>query len=409
MTATAAVREPNAMQPLPARQTRIPQLDGLRGLAILLVILFHYGVAVSIPGSQLFFHLQDCFRMGSYGVDLFFVLSGFLIGGILLDCQSSPTYFRTFYLRRFHRIFPLYYVWLGLYVVLALSAFHHLPTSIQMTWSGWRPVLVYALFAQNMVSKSLQGISGAWLGPPWSLAVEEQFYLLMPLAVRFLPKRRLVQLLVATTVLSPVLRVAFSKWTHAAQYTATPLRADALAMGVLLALALREEGWAERIKQNLKWLYATIGALSVGVLGLVAWPKAPIGYPDHVWALTCMELFFAAIILLALMQPYGWWAHFCDLIALRKLGGISYCVYVIHFAVSTICQAILHSLYGQRAAGVDFVSLVVASGITLALAKISWVYLESPMIRSGHAYRYYPEQFIKQQSGQHPRETSLSV
>ena len=305
MTAAATVREPDATESLPAKQARIPQLDGLRGLAILLVILFHYGFAISIPGSQLFSRLQDCFRMGGYGVDLFFVLSGFLIGGILLDCKASPSYFHTFYLRRFHRIFPLYYLWLGLYVILALSSFRYLPASIRVTWSGWRPIVVYALFAQNLISKSLQGISAAWLGPLWSLAVEEQFYLLMPLAVRFLPKRRLVQLLVATILLSPVLRIAFSRWTHAAQYTATPLRADALAMGVLLALALREEGWAERIKQNLKWLYATIGALSIGVLCLVLWPNPPAGYPIHVWALSCIDLFFTAAILLALTQPHG--------------------------------------------------------------------------------------------------------
>lgn len=90
MTATATVRKPNAMQPLPARQARIPQLDGLRGLAILLVILFHYGFAISTPGPGLFSHLQDCLRLAGYGVDLFFVLSGFLIGGILLDCKASP-------------------------------------------------------------------------------------------------------------------------------------------------------------------------------------------------------------------------------------------------------------------------------------------------------------------------------
>lgn len=278
-----------------------------------------------------------------------------------------------------------------MYVILALGAFRHLPASIRMTWSGWRPVVVYALFAQNLISKSLQGISAAWLGPLWSLAVEEQFYLLMPLAVRFLPKRGLVQLLIATILLSPVLRIAFSRWTHAAQYTATPLRADALAMGVLLALALREEGWAERIKQNLKWLYATIGALSIGVLCLVLWPNPPAGYPIHVWALSCIDLFFTAVTLLALTRPHGWWSHFCDLTVLRKLGGISYCIYVIHLAVITICHAIVHSLYGTSSVILDLLSVLLAWALTLTLAKLSWRCIESPMVRRGHAYKYFTD------------------
>jgi peptidoglycan/LPS O-acetylase OafA/YrhL len=382
---------PAAQPPSRASQTRIPQLDGLRGIAVLSVVLYHYSLSISLPPHGLLLRLQGCFQLGAYGVDLFFVLSGFLIGGILLDSKQSPRYFRTFYFRRFHRIFPLYYLWLGLYVILAFRVFRYLPPSIRAVWPGWRPTLVYAFFAQNLVFKNLQGISAAWLGPLWSLAVEEQFYLLMPLAVRFLSKRRLVQLLVAALLLSPLLRVAFSRWTHVVQYTATPLRADALAMGVLLAFALREEGLAERIRQNLKWLYATIVMLSVAVLCFVARPLVLAGRWDA-WGFSWMGLLFAAGILLALIQPYGWWSHFCKQTALRNLGGISYCIYVIHLAVNTICYAILHSLYGTRSVILDLLSVLVAWAATLILAKISWNCMESPMVRRGHAYRYYPDQ-----------------
>ena len=100
-------------------KSRIPELDGLRGLAILLVLLYHF---VSSPRIQppLFHKL---FAIGWSGVDLFFVLSGFLIGGILLDVRESPNYFRTFYGRRFYRIVPLYYLWIGAYFVIALFWF----------------------------------------------------------------------------------------------------------------------------------------------------------------------------------------------------------------------------------------------------------------------------------------------
>jgi peptidoglycan/LPS O-acetylase OafA/YrhL len=391
MNAIPSVRKPHfdqslEPQPLPARQARIPQLDGLRGLAVLMVVVYHYGLSVSLPPG-FFSRLQGWLLLGAYGVDLFFVLSGFLIGGILLDCKASPRYFRTFYLRRFHRIFPLYYLWLGLYMILALTVFQYLPQSIRAGWSGWRPAVVYGFFAQNLVSKNLQGVSAAWLGPLWSLAVEEQFYLLIPLAVRFLSRRRLVQLLLAALAISPLLRLAFLIRTHGAQYTATPLRADALAMGVLLALALRQPGWPDRIRQNLHWLYAAIAALAVAVLYLAPRALAPAGRWDTPWCFSCMGLLFTAGILLALTRPHGWWSRLCRQTTLRNLGGISYCVYVIHLAVITISQAVVHFLYGSKPVW-DLAGVLIAWTITLLLAKISGRYFEGPLLRRGHAYKF---------------------
>jgi peptidoglycan/LPS O-acetylase OafA/YrhL len=147
-----------------ARQMRIPQLDGLRGIAVLLVVLYHFIPSIGLTGGGFWFHFQNCFRFGWSGVDLFFVLSGFLIGGILLDARESPSYFRTFYSRRFYRIFPLYYIWIFFYAVLAAGAFSRLPVSIAVAWPGARPLVVYALFLQNVVHKDLSGILAAWLG-----------------------------------------------------------------------------------------------------------------------------------------------------------------------------------------------------------------------------------------------------
>ena len=101
-------------------QGRIPELDGLRGMAILLVLVGHY---FAVPGTGAASLLNGYwFRLGWTGVDLFFVLSGFLIGGILLDVRDSPNYFKTFYARRFFRIIPLYYAWILLYIVLSVFA-----------------------------------------------------------------------------------------------------------------------------------------------------------------------------------------------------------------------------------------------------------------------------------------------
>ena len=110
------------MKDLPATPVRIPQLDGLRGIAILLVIALHYLNDSEHGAFGSFLYRFGCaFRLGWAGVDLFFVLSGFLIGGILLEARESVNYFRTFYLRRFFRILPIYYLWVTLFAIAALS------------------------------------------------------------------------------------------------------------------------------------------------------------------------------------------------------------------------------------------------------------------------------------------------
>ena len=195
-------------------KSRIPELDGLRGLAILLVLLYHF---VSSPRIQppLFHKL---FAIGWSGVDLFFVLSGFLIGGILLDVRESPNYFRTFYGRRFYRIVPLYYLWIGAYFVIALFGSSRFP---------WRSIPVYLLFLQNYTKIDRAVIAVAWLGALWSLAIEEQFYLIVPTVVRFLTKPRLLLMLYSAILCAPVFRILLYEYLPghpAAPYVLTPCR-----------------------------------------------------------------------------------------------------------------------------------------------------------------------------------------
>jgi|SRR5882762_598349 len=104
-----------------ANKSRIPELDGIRGIAIRSVLSFHYisMEGVTAPGS-ITDRLQRLVILGGTGVDLFFVLSGFLIGGTLLDAKDSPRYFGTFYARRFFRIFPIYYAWIGAYILVVV-------------------------------------------------------------------------------------------------------------------------------------------------------------------------------------------------------------------------------------------------------------------------------------------------
>src|SRR5271170_207550 len=185
---------------------RIPELDGLRGLAILLVVICHY--IADAEHSQLGFwwhHFLSALSVGWSGVDLFFVLSGFLIGGILLDSRNSPRYFRTFYLRRIYRILPIYYTWVALYAAIVAVGVYLLPGRMPVAARDLGVVPVYVLFLQNAFS-SPSVFQAQWLGVTWSLAVEEQFYLFAPPLVRMISTRRLAYALGTIVCAAPLLR-----------------------------------------------------------------------------------------------------------------------------------------------------------------------------------------------------------
>ncbi|HEY6946521.1 MAG TPA: acyltransferase, partial [Candidatus Acidoferrum sp.] len=155
------------------RDSRIPELDGLRGFAILIVVLVHYGYYEGAPGPPLLVHIRNPFGLGWTGVDLFFVLSGFLIGGILLDAKSSTNYFKTFYVRRFFRIIPIYYLWILSFIALVVFGGKLLQAH---THSGVLPPLGFDLFKhflflQNMFISKQANLTSSWFGVTWSLAV----------------------------------------------------------------------------------------------------------------------------------------------------------------------------------------------------------------------------------------------
>ncbi len=164
---------------------RIKELDGIRGAAILFVLAYHYfsnGAGINNPIGRQFLKL---FSIGWSGVDLFFVLSGFLIVGILLDAKSSNNYFSSFYIRRALRILPLYYLLLTLFLILPI--FISNDGIFKLTFPFWS----YLLFIQNLFMIKFD-LGTSWLGVTWSLAIEEQFYLLLPILVWKLDKKRLV-------------------------------------------------------------------------------------------------------------------------------------------------------------------------------------------------------------------------
>ena len=357
---------------------RIPEMDGVRGMAILMVLFWHFVVCnVGEFTPEPSWRVPDAImRLSWTGVDLFLVLSGFLITGILLDHTGSPNYFSTFYTRRAYRIAPLYYVQLAIYtLMLAIGASEMLP------WlRGQRPpTWTYAVFLQNVWIARHDVWGPDWISATWSLAVEEQFYLVLPIAVAALPRRGLIVLAMVAIAVAPVTR---SLVQHRAGYVLFPCRMDSLSMGLLLAILTRTpRAWVTAM--SLRRLFPPVGVvLSVAVLVL----RVKQWMPDLLYTITAAM--YATLILTLLTTRDGMLARMFRNRALRWCGAVCFGLYLLHQPVQCLCFAMI----AGKAPGISGISdvliVAVAAVLVFCLATFSWRYLEGPMVRRGQACRY---------------------
>ena len=288
----------------------IPELDGLRGLAVLAVVLYH--CQARLAGTWVY----GAVLWGWVGVNLFFVLSGFLITSILLEAREKPHYFRNFYMRRALRIWPVYF--LLLLVCYAVPDWFLGDTLAHQ--AHWKILLAYALFIQNLRHTPLPGT----LGPTWSLAIEEQYYVVWAPVVRFCRGRRnwlLPAISVAMIVASPLIGMSHAHWLNT---THTLIHLDGIALGSLLAFCLYHMKISRR-----HWLW--ISAVAT-VLGFTASATVFAGtsFLDLGLATGFAGVVLAAIAGTGARNPVAW--------ALRRgplafYGKISYGLYMTHILV----------------------------------------------------------------------------
>jgi peptidoglycan/LPS O-acetylase OafA/YrhL len=371
---------------------RIPELDGLRGLAILLVLVWHYFVGqVAASDFPIMNHLlKTPLSVAWSGVDLFFVLSGFLIGGILIDCRTSPSFFKTFYIRRLCRILPPYYALIGLFVLAAVIG---LMDQSQFDWlfQGLHPLWSYATFTQSFVMLSSLQLGGSWFSVTWSLAIEEQFYLVLPLIVYVCSPRKLPYLLAALVLLAPALRalIVFA-WPDRSpvNYILMPCRADSLLLGVLAAFAVRVPAVLEDLKSNSRRLYWVLGALLCGVAVIGFGRQPSVSVFMSVFGYAWLAAFYLVVLLICVVEKNGVVSWVCRNSLLRKLGVISYGVYLLHQPMSGLCHGFLRGAAPRITDLNSGTVTLLALFSTLALAKLSFVFFEKPIIGLGHTYRY---------------------
>lgn len=361
---------------------RLLPLDGVRGLAVLVVIIHNSGW---IAGESQLFVLKlanAIMATGWIGVQVFFVLSGFLITGILLDTKGKPHFFRSFYLRRVLRIFPLYYLVVALVVVVAPL----------LAWSpAWAAAIrnshrwAYWLYVQNWVTTS-PGIDA--LSHTWSLAVEEQFYLVWPLVLWFLGRRGLSRLCLFAIITTPFIRLALriSGTDPNVVYALTVTRWDALAAGALVAILVRDAAGRTLLA---RWQGRLVALAGIGLVTLVVRERGfhSFDLPVQVVGQSLVAILSATLVALAVEEgpeaPRRFQA-FLSMRTFRTLGKYSYAMYLFHQPI----QQFLTPILGDQVRGADSpwrlarlsLYLLLVLTLTFLAALASWRVIEKPCL-----------------------------
>ncbi|MBY0113707.1 MAG: acyltransferase [Phycisphaerales bacterium] len=407
----AASEQSSAARSLVGVGTHVPALDGIRGLAILLVMIFHMNL---LAGASRVDHAARFISSAGWtGVDLFFVLSGFLITGILLDTKHGKGYFRLFYARRALRIFPLYYAVVAFSLIVLPAVAAHLPPVAQAKLDrfgtigsdGW----MYWAYLSNFAIASAEKFRHGILDISWSLAIEEQFYLVWPAVVYLLSREKLLYACVGAIFFAIGFR-CYLVWHGAhpiAVHLLTPSRIDALAVGAFIAAAIRGPGGLEALLRIGRPL--ALAAFAIVTLGLGYRFLSNTGRPGEegfasanlpeiqTVGLTLIAVAFGGLLVhvvaaagrgssLERSSRASWIVRFFESGLLRALGKYSYAMYLFHQPVRAVIRDLVipRSLMDGKVFASDklwvahsqilpqVVFTTASIAVTFALAWVSW-------------------------------------
>jgi peptidoglycan/LPS O-acetylase OafA/YrhL len=381
---TSALSIDSGRAPTSLSDKHVVELDGIRGLAIASVMIFHQTVMRPVTGLD-----YACLRVTSHlnaGVDLFFVLSGFLITGILYDSLRSPHYYRNFYARRCLRIVPLYYI-------VLFVAFVVLPRFPHPKLAKWGHIqglgqLWYWLFLSNW-SLALGGIGPrhGMVDLSWSLSIEEQFYLTWPLLIRALPRRRLMGVCVLLIAIAAAVRGAMVVAGVSPFWPAfmTPARMDGLAAGAWIALAARGPNGAAWL---VSWARRIGSIAAVALLAMIFIPA--LAGPGECYLTVIGQTFFtlgfASLLILAVEGPRTpWLSAILRSPIMTTFGFYSYALYLFHAPVLAVIRDLVFppsrfpTLFGSPLPG-QLIFYTAASLAVMPFAWLSWRLWERPWL-----------------------------
>lgn len=346
-------------------------LDVIRGIAILMVLIWHYLPRDSKIPTFLTYPTQLFWS----GVDLFFVLSGFLISSILIQNVETSNYFKVFYLRRSARILPLYLlVLIGFGCVLYIN-----PRGLQSTFDDHLPFWSYLTFTQNFSYGLRQSFSDPWLDVTWSLAVEEQFYIFLSLLIWKISKRSLAAISIILILLAPILRFFSNDYVA---YVFPLQRADSLMLGVFLALLWSlETGKAFLIKNALTFRLLLIPLLLIAIY--LTFRDVKVGdAAGHFW----LALLYGNTLILALVSRSEKTRLFLGDKFIEWFGLRSYGIYLLHKPIQILTPYLLLVFFG--ASFERWITILISLCLLLIICELSYRFLEKPIIAWGHRFKY---------------------
>jgi peptidoglycan/LPS O-acetylase OafA/YrhL len=360
-------------------ERRIPALDGFRGLMTLVVVVSHF--FAELP------HGVRGLGVGWIAVDAFFVLSGFLIANLILDKIDRVNFFSVFYVRRFCRTLPSYYLCLlALFLILWILS----SQESSREWADadhWFPLWSYLIMSQNFFMMASQSIGPHWLAPTWTLAMEEHFYLIAPMVFFFVPHRHLFAVLCVGAVGAVVLRALIllsGPGLDVAALAFLPSRADTLICGMLLPVAVRtlKIDWA-------RWEFAIRLAPLIAITSII--PMAMFEDPTRALLL---EIFGhlvvgvgSAFYIFGLSRGTPE-AQSYQSPVLRFCGSISYSTYLTHLAVLGLLHGYLLGSRPDLVTAEQWAVTLVAFPLAILVGWILTKVVEEPITAYGRSWKW---------------------
>lgn len=354
-------------------KNRAEGLDTLRGCAVIAVLCFHYLAGTSVLRTPALTFLQEASEHLFLGVDMFFVLSGFLIGQSLMRAKGQPGYFANYFTHRAFRILPLYYLWLSIFGLMV--ALHAERWGGSFPWAldaGGIPLSSYLLFMQNFAGAAHGSWGPAWLGITWTLAIEVHFYILAAIIIYLVPLRFVGAFCIGVIVLAGALKMKVYAGFPAMILTQT--RLDGPFVGVLCA-------WLWRFSSISTFVSANGGILRLMAVFLAVGFYVSINYAlvEYPISSLSMSAIVCGMVTLAFAGPAA--APNIVVRALRWCGVRCYAIYLFHTAVlGLFCGMIFNYPPNVFAPGVAWPAVILAAVTTFVLAGLSWRWLEKPLI-----------------------------